>query len=339
MDNEIAAIFRLFFDGTPTAVHKIDTSIGDDDFRMVFIVETDTGSKYVLKLADNGFTFPEKIAVWQKTVEEYLKLGCCCPRIYRDKTGSFPIVHFSGRQCTAYAEDYAPFRPAEDRFTDDGIQNRALYDSYKQDIWRITAQIAALHLNYTEYPSAWCLFDTFCPGEKTDEVLENALNWKEYADTLPAEFAEQVGRIWRLWTENRMALEKVYKKLPASVFQADLNPSNILLNDEGNFVGLYDFNLCGKEVFLNYLMRENYGGVREEIRMIRDALRTAAGYYQFSDLEKNTAPMLYRCLKPLWFTRVEDLKQLGTDREAIAAFLDETEHMLTDPVSFAEYME
>jgi hypothetical protein len=39
--------------------------------------------------------------------------------------------------------------------------------------------------------------------------------------------------------------------------------------------------------------------------MIRDALRTAAGYYQFSDLEKNTAPMLYRCLKPLWFTRVK----------------------------------
>ena len=182
------------------------------------------------------------------------------------------------------------------------------------------------------------MFDTFCPSDKTDEVLENALAWKKHADTLPGEFEEQVGRIWQLWTKNRAALEKVYKELPTSVFQADLNPSNILLNDEGNFVGLYDFNLCGKEVFLNYLMRENYGGVREEIRMIRDALRTAAGYYQFSDLEKNTAPMLYRCLKPLWFTRVEDLKELGTDREAIAAFLDETEHMLTDPVSFAEYM-
>ncbi len=35
MDNEIAAIFRLFFDGTPVSVQKIETGLGDDDFRMV----------------------------------------------------------------------------------------------------------------------------------------------------------------------------------------------------------------------------------------------------------------------------------------------------------------
>ena len=47
------------------------------------------------------------------------------------------------------------------------------------------------------------MFETFCPSDKMDEVLENALNWKEVADTLPGEFREQVGRIWQLWTENR----------------------------------------------------------------------------------------------------------------------------------------
>ena len=334
MDEEIKRILPLFFGNLPHVVQSFDTSHGDADFRAACIVETTAGEKYVLKLAENDFTFPEKIAVWQRTAEEYRRLGYYCPGIIGDQSGAFPVVGFRGHRCVAYAEEFAPFRSAEDRFADDGDHDDALYDSYKQDIWRMTAQIAAQHFDYTEYPSAYCMFETFCPSDKTDEVLENALNWKNVADALPGEFREQVGRIWQLWTENRAALEKVYRKLPASVFQADLNPSNILLDDEGRFAGIYDFNLCGKDVFLNYLMREVHGVPR-----ICEALKIAAGYYRFSDLEKDTALMMYRCLKPLWYIRVEELKELGSDRGAIKAFLDETEQMLTVPVSFREYME
>ena len=334
MDEELKRILPLFFGSLPHVVQSFDTSHGDADFRAACIVETDAGDKYVLKLAENDFTFPEKIAVWQRTVEEYRRLGYYCPRLIRDRSGAFPVVGFRGHRCVAYTEEFAPFRSAEDRFADDGAHDDALYDSYKQDIWRMTAQIAAQHFDYTEYPSAYCMFETFCPSDKMDEVLENALNWKEVADALPGEFREQVGRIWQLWTENRAALEKVYKKLPTSVFQADLNPSNILLDDEGRFAGIYDFNLCGKDVFLNYLMREVHGVPR-----ICEALKIAAGYYRFSDLEKDAALMMYRCLKPLWYIRVEGLKELGSDRIAIKAFLDETEQMLTSPVSFREYME
>lgn len=333
MDEELKSVFSLFFDDAPIAAHTIDTSRGDTDYRLIFIVETAGGNKYVLKLADNDFTFPEKIAVWQRTVGEYRKLGYYCPRISRDKSGSFPIVDFHGRKCVAYAEEYAPFRPVENRLSDNFGQNTALYDRYMRDIWRMTARIAALYLDYTEYPSAYCLFETFCPSDKTDEVLENALAWKEYADTLPDEFEAQVGRIWRLWTDNRAELEKVYKKLPGSVFQADLNASNILLDDEGRFVGVYDFNLCGRDVFLNYLMRENNG-----VSGICEALKIAAEHYRFSDIEKDAALMLYRCLKPLWYTRVKALKEAGNDHAAIRASLNETEYALTSPIDFGEYM-
>ena len=110
MNDEIIRIFSLFFDDVPVSTRLIDTSRGDTDFRLTFIVQTDTGSKYVLKLADNDFTFPEKIAVWQRTVEEYRKLGYWCPTIFGDKSGGFPIVGFHGHKCTAYVEEYAPFR-------------------------------------------------------------------------------------------------------------------------------------------------------------------------------------------------------------------------------------
>ena len=128
-------------------------------------------------------------------------------------------------------------------------------------------------------------------------------------------------------------LEPIYKKLPASVFQADLNASNILLDDEDRFVGVYDFNLCGREVFLNYLMRENNG-----VSGICEALKIASESYRFSDIEKDTALMLYRCLKPLWYTRVQELKKAGNDPDAIRTCLDETEHALTSPIDFSEYM-
>ena len=187
MDEEIRKIISLFFEGIPNVVQSFDTSHGDMDFRVAYIVETDKSGKFVLKLADNDFTFPEKIAVWQRTAEEYRKLGYYCPRIFGEKSGIFPIVDFHGHKCVAYKEEYAAFRSAEDRFANINSQSGILYDSYKRDIWRMTAQIAEQHFDYTEYPSAYCLFETFCPSDKTDEVLENALNWKEYADTLPAE--------------------------------------------------------------------------------------------------------------------------------------------------------
>lgn len=337
MDPEFVQIFSLFFNTVPVAVQTIDSSHGDSDFRTTFLVETDDGAKVVLKLADNDFTFPEKIAVWQRTIEEYRKLGCDCPRILTDKSGSFPVVSYRGRRCTAYAEEFSAYRTAADR--DCESTDSALYETYKRDVWRMTAQIAAKHFDYTTYPSAYCLFETFCPSDKTDEVLDNALAWKEYTDTLPDAFKAQTERIFRIWSENRAALEPVYRTLPTSVFQADLNPTNILLDESGRFVGVCDFNLCGRDVFLNYLMRENYSDFDQELAMIRDALKIVSADYRFSDAEKDTAPMLYRCLKPLSFISLDSLKGCGTDPQAIQAVLDKTEHYLTADIDFRSYME
>ena len=86
-------------------------------------------------------------------------------------------------------------------------------------------------------------------------------------------------------------------------------------------------------------MRENYDDFDREIELIRDALRIANRFYRFSAAEKDAALPLYRCLKPLWFNKLERLKECGKDRAAIGEFLDETEHYLTAPVDFRTYME
>ncbi len=337
-NEERKKIFELFFDEEAKNFKTLDTGIGEEDFRETDIVETVNGNKYVMKICSNSFTFPEKIEMWQRTIEEYRKLGYYCPRIINARNGGFPTVEYKGHRCNVYAEEFSVYKAIEDRMESDS-KMAAKYEDYEKAIWTMTAKVAAKQFDYTDYPSGYCLFDIFDENDECDEVMENALEWKRYADTLPEKFRVQTDRIWKLWNDNRKALEKVYHELPTSVFQADLNATNLLIDDDYNFVGIYDFNLAGKDVFLNYLMRENFDEFEEEIELIFRALDIAKEFYTFSENEKKYALMIYRCLKPLWFIKIETLKSLKDNEEEIKKYLDKTEHYLTCDIDFRSHME
>ena len=199
----------------------------------------------------------------------------------------------------------------------------------------MTAKAAAKYFDFCKYPSGYCLFETFCPSDKTDEVLEVAMEWKKYADKLPERFHTQIQEIWQRWLNNRNELEQIYDKLPTSVFQADLNSTNLLIDDNGEFVGVLDFNLSGRDVFLNYLFREIHYQYSEEYLL--ETLKSVSQIYCFSELEKQAAPLLYRCLVPLWHTGIDILKE-GTDENAIQIILDRVEELQTKEIAFAAYM-
>lgn len=335
---EIEKVWRRFFEEPLESYQKIETGVDDEDFRETVIGKMPSGKRCVLKIVDNDFTFPEKIEVWSRTAEEYRKLGYYAPEFFRDREGRFPIITFRGRSCVAYGEEYAPYVPAEDRMETKSLKKS--YETYRRALWQMTAKIAEKHFDYTEYPSAWCLFRTFCPSDERDEVTDNALTWKEHADELPGEFHEQTERIWRKWEENKKALEKVYDRLPTSVFQADLNSTNVLLDEKDKFVGIYDFNLCGKEVVLNYIFREIFlPDFEAEVKAICETLEIVREYYHFNEDEKSLALMLYRCLKPLYGNKVYRFQNLGEDWPAVHRFLDETERYLTMEIDFKQYLE
>ena len=329
---EILAVLSLFFDTPPSRFEVKNTSHGSNDFREVILAQWDSGEKYAVKLADNDFTFAEKIEVWKKCAYEYRRLNYYCPSIFYSRTGNFPLVQYKGHNCIAYAEEFSKYRSA-DSF------DAPLLSEYMNDAYIMTARVAAAGFHFTDFPSGYCLFDRFCPSDPTDEVMENALEWKRYAKSLPKEYNPQIKRIWQRWIDNRKKLEQIYPSLPTSVFQADLNPSNILLDDSGKFVGVYDFNLCGKDVLLNYLLREiRRPGIQDELESILLILKHICTVYHFSSIEKESAILLYRCIKPLWFTQVQKLKKAGSDRKAVQESLDQTEHMQTMKIDFAHYM-
>jgi len=341
LDNtQLNHIFQLFFEDLPVRYEIKNTSHGEDDFREAIIAELKSGEKYVIKLSDNDFTFPDKIEAWKRCAEEYRKLGYYCPAILYSKNGDFPTLTYKDHNCVAYVEEYCKYTIADKR-SDDNSNVTTRFDKKCMDaVLLMTAKIAAKRLDFTDYPSGWCLFDTFAPSDETDEVMDNALDWKKHTDTLPPKFQTQVQRIWRRWIENRNELEKIYHQLPTSVFQADLNPTNILLDESGNFIGVFDFNLCGKEVFLNYLFREIAWMTDEknEINYILETLKNVSKVYSFNDAEKQAASLLYRCNRPLWYTEVEKLKDAGNDVNAIQACLDYTEEMQTQKFDFEYYM-
>lgn len=65
--HELFDIFGLFYDVEPISFDIITTSRSDIDYREAVIAEFESGEKAVIKLADNDFTFPEKIEIWRWT--------------------------------------------------------------------------------------------------------------------------------------------------------------------------------------------------------------------------------------------------------------------------------
>lgn len=68
----------------------------------------------MLKLADNDFTFAERITAWQRCAEEHRKLGYYAPAIISAKDGGFSTVEYKGRSCVAYVEEFAAYPSCKD---------------------------------------------------------------------------------------------------------------------------------------------------------------------------------------------------------------------------------
>ena len=354
---ELAEIMALFADAQPTEYEVRNTSHGETDFRKAVIARweggvlpPELGERMVLKLAANGFTDPAHLEMWERLAEEYRRRGYWCPRFLRTRAGEFPFVEYKGRRCIVYGEEFAPF-PTADSFDPAVISPNGRF-TYLDELLRMNAEIADAHFDFTDLPSGWVLFGVFDPADTEDEVMEDAHAWLACAEKLPEAYRIQVRRIWDRWLQNRAYLEKEYHRLPTSVFQADLNSTNILLDENGSFAGLMDFNIAGRETFLNYLFREvpyifgkraappepDAAPQDDRLERIFYALKVVKERYTFCEAEKELALPLFRCLCPLWYTDVERLKE-AKNGEEIQAALDDAERLQTMEIDFRAAME
>ncbi len=352
---DFTEIFLLYHDELPCRWEYKDTSRGEEDFRRTVFADWED-QKLAIKIAYNDFTSPHRVQAWQKAAEAYRAMGYYCPQIINSKTGNIAeTVKYEGRKCVVYAEERARFQTA-DQFDETAVLRNGRH-IYHDSALRFLCKIGSARLDFADFPSGLCILERFCPSDPCDEIMECALEFKEIIEGQFPQYIERFQRIWSRFLENRGALEQIYDQLPASVFQADLNAGNILLDDNMRFAGVLDFNLTGRDTAMNVFFRELWINFDEDIPDKRENnmyyveknseqslqsflhnLLLIKDSYHFTEAEKRAAPLLYRYLRPFWWRPLHALKRDKGDPEKVGKILGWIENEQARKIDFAMIM-
>ena len=340
----------LYYDTEISNVQTLDLCRGDDDYRKVYFV-SDGQRKLVIKQVSNTFSDEHRIAGWFKLMEEYRKTGLYCPAVVPNRNGE--LLHrdtIDGRDYYTFAEEYSVYETAE-HIGEETYRDTLGHNCYTPDVMRSLGKIAAAKLDILDWPSAYCLLEPFRAPYTTDEATDCAVAFVKYIrENLPAHLT-RAEALLEMFYKRQKELSTVYPLLPTSCFQADLNDSNILLDENNHFVGLIDFNLCGKEPILNYAVREALWGVSDKrlfgekgdrrlyfydetldelrINMFLENMRYIQENYEFSVFEKKTFPILFRYMNSFWWFHLDEIKLIKEDESKIGQLLDWLEHQMT----------
>ena len=338
----------LYYDTEVSDVKTLDLCRGNDDYRKVYIV-ADGNRKLVIKYLSNTFSDKRRIKGWFELMDEYRKIGLYCPSIVPNRNGE--LLHcdtVDGRDFYTYAEEYSAYETAE-HIGKEKYKDAQGHDCFTPDVMRSLGKIAAAKLDILDWGSAYCLLEPFCAPDTTDEATECAVAFVNYIrDNIPV-FLPRAETLLEMFYKRQEELKTVYSELPISCFQADLNDSNILLDADNNFVGLIDFNLCGKEPILNYAVREALWGISDNrlfgendsrlyfydsdldelrIKLFLENIRYIQENYEFSEFEKDAFPILFRYMNSFWWFHLDEIKLIKEDERKITQLFDWLEYQM-----------
>lgn len=340
---DINSIFNLYDSRQPKQTEYHDSSRGDDDIRKTYIVEYSNGEKYAIKVCKNAFTTPVRVKGWAELIEHYNRLNIYCPKIIQNRYGDY-TAQIDG--FLVYAEEYMKYQPAAGR--NDAASGER---KYEKQLYESIGLVAANPAPLVPWHTAYCIYDKFDENDKYDENLECAIATRDfYRDNIP-KYAPKAEALFREYCRRREKFESVYRLLPKSVFQGDLNSSNILVDRDGSFKGLIDFNLSGTETILNYAFCESYGCLEDDseidLLLDSDALKKRDGHtklrlswigtrYKFTDFEKEVFNEYYNIVAPFrwpyhcfFLTLLNSRDKYPDGRKYAGLILDWIEYQMT----------
>lgn len=330
-------IFRLYGSETPNQTALYNSSRGDDDFRMTYIIEFGS-DKIAVKTAKNTFTTPERVKGWAELIQHYNNLGIYCPKIIRNKKGEYSEA-VDGY--LVYAEEFMKYSTA-----DGGRKSQ-----YKKKLYESIGLVAANPAPSVPWHTAYSLYDRFDITDTYDENYECAIAFRDcFRDSIPGH-AARAEKLFAEYCRRRADLEPAYRLLPRAVFQGDINESNILIDEAGDFIGLIDFNLSGTETVLNYAFCESFYCLDDdsEIDLLLDiaSMKKRDAYtaqrlawmgknYKFTDYEKEVFNKYYNTVAPFrwpyhsfFLSLLKDREKYPDGRKYAGQILDWTEYQMT----------
>ena len=222
----------------------IDSSHGEDDIRLVYIIN----KQYVLHCYSSNIISEKFLQEINRLVKRHKDIGVWAPGLITVKgTSNFLCeCEEDSKVYHCYMEELAPFSFIDESKVD-------IYQA-KENMLPFLGKLACKYSNFdlSETHSMWSIIDLSPFDVDIDEKQENinilcdALNDKALSK-----------RIRFLNDRARNHIKKYYNLLPRCVFQGDLNPSNILIDDNNDFKGIIDFNMFGTDVNINCFLNES----------------------------------------------------------------------------------
>ncbi len=228
----------------------IDTSRGVNDVRLNCII----CDKYVIKINSVNCIDEERLSEIARLVERYRKCGVYCPALIRNEDGKYShAIDIDGEKFICYTEEFALFKVCGDT----PMSRKKIVEHLGIIASRYT------NIDLSDTNSMWSLIDLAPLDTDVDEKQENLDSLVECLKKINiGDLAEKVSCCNE---KLREIISSRYKELPRCCYQADLNPENILVDDNGEFAGVIDFNLSGTEVNINCFLNEtNWFPQKEE---------------------------------------------------------------------------
>ncbi len=328
------SVFGRYDSSGVSEVSENDSSRGERDYRRACCVTYNSGRRLVIKIAKDCFTTGERIQGWNDLIERYNRAGIYAPKIVADTGGQ---ICFWESGYMVYAEEYKRFLCA-DEFTPK-VEPR----EYEADVYRMIGKIAALPPTIVRWNSAYSLYDTFCEEDFAAENYECAEEWWRIFQWAAPEKRAVVDQIWNTYLRIRQELETEYRALPKTAFQADLNHTNIMLDDKRHFAGIMDFKLSGTETILNYALCECVASItgesdlgeltspeflEQQDRILQRRMGFIKEHYDFSEAERQAYQRLYNMVVPFRWSSFAAFRRAVTRRQ------EEHYHDIVDWVAY-----
>ncbi|MDA3731872.1 phosphotransferase [Niameybacter massiliensis] len=224
----------------------IDTSRSEEDRRYNYKIN----NSYFLKINNSKAINEVFLEDIMNLTLRYKEIGVYCPSLIKDESGK--LVYFYEKEDIHYAcyvEECAPYKVYSSK-------GNTIDYTFKKAVVGHLGKLARLfsNINLSQTKSMWSLIELgpfdIDRDEKQEnfDTLVNALK-KCQEDILTEKLIIANQQI-------RKQIEKFLEQLPRCVYQGDLNESNILVDDEGVFKGIIDFNMFGTEVNINCFLNE-----------------------------------------------------------------------------------
>lgn len=300
---QLTDIFHRFDSSEVDEFREIDSSRGPNDYRRIYLVNYASGRNLAVKITNNCFTTPERITGWSDLIDRYNAAGIYAPKIVTAQDGK---ICFSVNDCIVYAEESKKYLCADE------FMPPVAFHEYEADLFLMIGKIAALPSKVYDWPTAFCLYDTFCEEDEIDENYDCAREWWQLFSKAVPDRKADVDRIWQIYQSLRQTLEPKYRALPQTAFQGDLNHTNIMLDANRRFAGVIDFNVSGTEKIVNYALCESLQRVtaadlarlghkdfrEEQDQILQRRLGYIQQHYSFSPAEKLIFPKFYNMVTP-----------------------------------------